>query len=122
MLYSYQKATAKNPHPGRKIPLYLKTVPTIISALGLCILATVAYPVVSYQFKDLKIFNQDKGGLLSPVFYESKANSDQETKILGDLDYTKASSWFPGNSQFFPARLDRPEGWPRWADGKRMRL
>ena len=53
MLYGYQKATDKNPHPGRKIPIYLKTVPTLISALGLGIVGAVAYPVVSYQLKDV---------------------------------------------------------------------
>lgn len=99
MLYGYQKATDKNPHPGRKIPIYLKTVPTLISALGLGIVGAVAYPVVSYQLKDVKLFNQKESGLLSPVYYESIANSDQEPKILSDLDYTKASSWFPGNTQ-----------------------
>jgi sortase A len=99
MLYGYRKATAKNPHPGRKVPVYLKTIPTLISALGLAILGAVAYPVVSYQFKDLKLFNGENQGLLSPVYYESKANSDLEPKILGDLDYTKASSWFPGSTQ-----------------------
>jgi len=98
MLYGYKKATAKNPHPGKKIPIYLKTVPTLISALGLGILAAVAYPVVSYQLKDFKLFSKDLG-LLSPVYYESKANSDQGPKILSDLDYTKASSWFPGSTQ-----------------------
>jgi len=98
MLYGYKKATAKNPHPGKKIPIYLKTIPTLISALGLGILGAVAYPVVSYQIKDFKLFSVNQG-LLSPVYYESKANSDQEPKILGDLDYTKASSWFPGNAQ-----------------------
>lgn len=98
MLYGYKKATASNPHPGKRIPIYLKTVPTIISAIGLAILGAVAYPVVSYQLKDFKLFNVDTG-LLSPVYYESKANSDKETKILSNLDYTKASSWFPGSSQ-----------------------
>jgi len=99
MLYGYKKATAKNPHPGRKIPIYLKTVPTLISALGLGILGAIAYPVVSYQFKDFHLFNSEDQGLLSPVYYESKASSDQEPKILTDLDYTKASSWFPGSNQ-----------------------
>lgn len=99
MLYSYKKATAKNPHPGRRIPIYLKTIPTLISALGLGILGAVAYPVVSYQLKSMNLFNTADSGLLSPVYYESKASDDQETKILSDLDYTKASSWFPGNTQ-----------------------
>lgn len=99
MLYGYKKATAKNPHPGKKIPIYLKTVPTIISALGLGILGAVTYPVVSYQLKGLKLFNSENSGLLSPVYYESKASSDQEPMVLSGLDYTKASSWFPGSTQ-----------------------
>lgn len=99
MLYGYKKATASNPHPGRRIPLYLKTVPTLISALGLGILGAVTYPVVSYQLKDFHFFGSQESGLLSPVYYESKANSDQEPKVLSGLDYTKASSWFPGNTQ-----------------------
>ncbi|MFZ3069019.1 MAG: sortase [Microgenomates group bacterium] len=102
MLYGYKKATAKNPHPGRKIPIYLKTVPTLISALGLGILGAVAYPVVSYQLKDFKPFSLVNTGLLSPVYYESKASSDREPKVLSDLDYTKASSWFPGDTQNNP--------------------
>jgi len=99
MLYSYKKATVKNPHPGKKIPIYLKTIPTLISALGLGILGAVTYPVVSYQLKDIKIFNKERLGLLSPSYYQSKANSDQEPLILSGLDYTKASSWFPGSTQ-----------------------
>ncbi len=99
MLYGYKKATAKNPHPGRKVPIYLKTVPTLISALGLGILGAVAYPVVSYQLKDIKLFGGMNQGLLSPVYYESNASNNKEPKILSDLDYTKASSWFPGNTQ-----------------------
>jgi len=99
MLYGYKKATEKNPHPGRKVPIYLKTVPTLISALGLGILAAVAYPVVSFELKDFKLFGDVNQGLLSPVYYESKASSDKEPKIISDLDYTKASSWFPGNTQ-----------------------
>ncbi|HOX96288.1 MAG TPA: sortase [Candidatus Woesebacteria bacterium] len=99
MLYGYKKATAKNPHPGRRIPLYLKTVPTLISALGLGILGAVAYPVVSYQLKTLKPSQSNDSGLLSPVYYETKASSDQEPKVLTDLDYTKASTWFPGSGQ-----------------------
>ena len=98
MLYGYKKATAANPHPGRKIPIYLKTVPTLISALGLGILGAVAYPVVSYQLKDVKLFGNFNQGLLYSVYYESNANSNKEPKILSDLDYTKASSWFPGNT------------------------
>jgi sortase A len=99
MLYGYKKATASNPHPGRKIPLYLKTIPTLVSALGMGILGAIAYPVVSYQLNGLKFFDSSNTGLLSPVYYESKASSDQQPTILSGLDYTKASSWFPGSAQ-----------------------
>ncbi len=99
MLYGYRKATPENPHPGRRIPLYLKTVPTLISALGLAILAGVAYPVVSYQLKDFHPLSQLNSGLLSPVYYESAASDDQGPVVINGLDYTKASSWFPGSVQ-----------------------
>lgn len=99
MLYSYRKATPDNPHPGRKIPLYLKTIPTLVSALGLAILGGVAYPVVSYQFKGFNFFNLADSGLLSPVYYESQAKGDGEPIVVQGLDFTKASSWFPGTPQ-----------------------
>lgn len=99
MSYSYQKATAKNPHPGRRIPLYLKTVPTLISALGLGIIGAVSYPVVSYQLKDIRLFGSEDSGLLSPVYYQSQASEDNGPVIISNFDYTKASSWFPGSVQ-----------------------
>ncbi len=99
MLYSYRKATPDNPHPGRRIPRYLKTIPTLVSALGMAILAGVAYPVVSYQFKDFKFFDSMDSGLLSPVYYESKASESDGPIVINGLDYTKASSWFPGSVQ-----------------------
>ncbi len=114
MLYSYRKATPENPHPGRRIPRYLKTVPTLVSALGMAILAGVAYPVVSYQFKDLKILGSVDSGLLSPVYYESKASENDSPVIISGLDYTKASSWFPGSVQneLFSAKQSIPESAP----------
>lgn len=99
MLYGYRKATPDNPHPGRRIPLYLKTIPTIISSLGLAIIAGVAWPVVSYQLKDFRPFSQFNTGLLSPLYYESAASGDQGPVIVNGLDYTKASNWFPGSVQ-----------------------
>ena len=99
MSYSYQKATSKNPHPGRRIPLYLKTVPTLISALGLGIIGAVSFPVVSYQLKDIHLFGTGDSGLISPVFYESQASEDTGPIVINNFDYTKASSWFPGSVQ-----------------------
>lgn len=98
MSYSYRKATKDNPHPGRRLPRYLKTIPTLVSALGLGILAGVAYPVISYQFKDMRLFNLADSSLLSPVFYESKS-AGGEPVVASGLDFTKASNWFPGVPQ-----------------------
>lgn len=98
-MYSYQKATKENPHPGRRIPLYLKTIPTFISAVGLAIIGGIAYPVISYQFKDLNLFSFVDKGLLSPAYYQSQADDNQEPLVISGLDYTKASSWFPGSAQ-----------------------
>lgn len=111
-MYKYQKATPQNPHPGRKIPLYLKTIPTFISAIGLAILGGVGYPVISYQFKDLKLFDFSDKGLLSPVYYESLAESNNEPIVVSGLDYTKASSWFPGSVQNELFTRPKPEDIP----------
>lgn len=99
MAYRYLKATPDNPHPGRRIPLYLKTIPTLISALGLGIVGAVAYPVVSYQLKDLHFFGNSDSGLLSPIYYQSQASEDNGPVVISNFDFTKASSWFPGSSQ-----------------------
>ncbi len=114
MLYSYRKATPDDPHPGRRIPRYLKTVPTLVSALGMAILAGVSYPVVSYQFKDFKLFSSVDSGLLSPVYYESKASDNNEPIVINGLDYTKASSWFPGSVQneLFTIKKSVPDSAP----------
>lgn len=101
MLYAYKKATLKNPHPGRVIPLYLKTVPTIISAIGLGLVAFVGYPLISYQFKDTDWLASIQGkSLLSPISYESSAsNEDYGPTVAKGADFTKASAWFPGSIQ-----------------------
>lgn len=100
MLYGYRKATPQNPHPGRFIPLYLKTIPTLISAIGIGLIAFVSFPMISYFTKNLNfgILFQDQG-LLSPISYESQAESNSSSTVVAGIDYTKASSWFPGSIQ-----------------------
>ncbi len=117
MLYSYQKATKEVPSPGKIIPRYLRILPTLVSSLGLGLVASVVWPMASYnlslRFKD----NGNRSNLLSPIIYESFANegansTTNEPTLIGDIDYTKASNWFtfsptdasngslPGQSQF----------------------
>ena len=102
MLYGYKKATLKNPHPGRIVPTYLKTVPTIISAIGLFLVAFVAFPLVSYQFKGFDFLSHfTDNGLLSPISYDTEASNQDSGPVVakGGVDYTKASAWFPGSIQ-----------------------
>jgi len=110
MLYGYRKATPQNPHPGRLIPLYVKVLPTLISAVGLGLVAFVVFPVVSYQFKDLNILGSfSDSGLLSPASYQSQAEEQTGPSIVGNgVDYTKASNWFPGSLQndLFTSRVN----------------
>ena len=100
MLYGYRKATPKDPHPGRIIPEYVKAIPTLISALGLALVAFVIFPLVSYQFRGLNILGSfTDSGLLSPASYESNAQEESGPALVNGIDYTKASNWFPGSIQ-----------------------
>lgn len=98
MLYSYVKATDRTPSPGKIIPRYLRVLPTIVSALGLGLVASVVWPVGSYQLA--RTFNQEgsSSSLLSPATYESFASEgdaiSNEPTLIADIDYTKASNWF----------------------------
>lgn len=99
MLYSYQKATEQTPSPGKVIPAHLKIIPTLVSAVGLGLVASVAWPVASYQFSILFNRTQSKSSLLSPITYESFASelgdpNENKPVLIADIDYTKASNWF----------------------------
>jgi|CXWL01.1.fsa_nt_gi LPXTG-site transpeptidase (sortase) family protein len=99
MLYSYQKATDQIPSPGKVIPDHLKVLPTLVSAIGLGLVASVAWPIASYQFSLLLNRTQSKSSLLSPISYESFASEPDGSEknkpvLVSDLDYTKASNWF----------------------------
>lgn len=100
MAYRYVKATLKNPHPGRIIPSYLKVVPTIISALGLLIVAFVVFPLATYQLQDFNLTSLlPTNELDSPINYSVEATEDTGPKVLNQTDFTQASAWFPGSVQ-----------------------
>lgn len=98
MLYSYVKATDKTPSPGKLVPRYIRILPTIISSLGLGLVASVLWPVGSYQLSVLTNKDVPRSGLISPVVYESYASEGEEVdsgpELIADVDYTKASNWF----------------------------
>ena len=110
-MYSYQKATLKIPIPAAKFLCISKPFPLLSQLSVWPFLGGIGYPVISYQFKDLNLFDFADKGLLSPVFYQSQAEENQEPVIVNGLDYTKASSWFPGSVQnelFSKASSDIP--------------
>lgn len=132
MLYSYQKATSDMPSPGKVIPRYLKILPTIVSSLGLAMVASVVWPMASYNLSQVLNQSEDRNNLLSPIIYESFASESQpkfeeELTLIGEIDYTRASNWFtfsptdsgvnalPGQSEFInlnemPTPTYRPKG------------
>ncbi len=100
MLYQYQKSTNENPSPGHTIPHQIRFLPTLISAIGLGLVATVVWPLVNYQFSK-NIFSVASSNLLSPLNYQSLASDVSQNSpvpVLGQVNYVKASSWFVGSS------------------------
>lgn len=100
MLYQYQKSTSENPSPGHVIPQQIRFLPTLISAIGLGLVATVIWPLVNYQFSK-NTFSVASSSLLSPLNYQSLAVGDIETsavRVLDQVDYVRASNWFTGSS------------------------
>lgn len=106
MLYVYEKATDENPSPGKVIPRHLRMLPVLISSLGLGLVASVAWPMVSYNLTSFLNQQNDTSNLLSPAVYESFANetlTPDEPTVLADVDYTKASNWFTFSPTETPA-------------------
>lgn len=97
MLYSYQKATRDKPSPGKIIPHYIRILPTLVSALGLGLVASVVWPIGSYNLSRF-LESGNSSSLLNPIIYESFASeTDPGTTgpaLIADIDYTKASNWF----------------------------
>lgn len=108
MLYSYQKATPDNPHPGHHIPDHLKILPLIISSFGLLLITTVVWPMASYQ---IKIFAKDKDFSLSPrllspfvsdLEFAASNQTDLSPQLATAVDFTKASNWFTATQIDYP--------------------
>lgn len=98
MLYSYQKATPDQPSPGKIIPRYLRIFPLLMSSLGLGLVASVVWPIASYNLTYFFNTQNQETSLLSPAIYESFAREtgtqNNEPTVLSEVDYTKASNWF----------------------------
>ena len=99
MLYQYKKSTNENPSPGHTIPHQIRFLPTLISAIGLGLVATVIWPLANYHFSR-KGLTSPQNNLLSPLNYQSFAvdiSKDSSVPVLDQVDYIKASNWFTGS-------------------------
>jgi len=108
MLYQYQKSTSDNPSPGHTIPNQIRFLPTLISAIGLGLVATVIWPLASYQLSKTGI-ETSRSNLLPPLNYQSFATDtfqDESILVLGQVDYIKASNWFTGSATTFTPVID----------------
>ena len=75
-----------------KRSLVLK-ISAIVSALsGIVILLGVLYPIISYNSYSTYRFSAKKPSLISPISEKVKAAETSQ------LDYTRASNWFPGGA------------------------
>jgi len=100
MLYQYQKSTPTNPSPGHNIPNQIRFLPTLISAIGLGLVATVIWPLANYNFSQT-LPSISPNSLLSPLSYQSLAIDNTKTvsvRILDQVDYVRAGNWFTGSS------------------------
>ena len=79
-------------------------MPTLISAIGLGLVATVIWPLANYHISSRMGFDSYKNTLLSPLNYQSFAVDNPEDSlipILGQVDYIKASNWFNASTTTF---------------------
>lgn len=83
--------------PPKKIKLH--PLPLVTSLAGLIMVASVVWPVMSYELANNKYQPATtSSGLLIPIIENSPqvlAESAISPKVIGDTDYTKASNWFP---------------------------
>lgn len=112
MLYAYQKSTPDLPSPGHAIPRQMRFLPTVISALGLGLVASVVWPILNYRLSQSIPADKDikKISLISPAYYQTHAEyKSSSPKLLSDIDYTKASNWFSvtNDAVSFPAPTDQ---------------
>lgn len=108
MLYQYQKSNKENPSPGHVIPDQIRFLPTLISAMGLGLVATVIWPLINYNLSRVG-FNSSTNTLLSPLNYQSFAidvSNEPSIPVMGQIDYIKASNWFTGSSSVFIPDID----------------
>jgi len=124
-LYVYQKSGKTPPPPPQPIlepppppqPAKIASVgphilPTITSALGLFLIAFVVWPIFSYELFDTQSAPPTTNtGLLIPLVEQTSTSLTAfaaAPKIVGSVDYTHASNWFPSSKNTSPSNLSGP--------------
>lgn len=114
-LYTYKKAGTPAPEPDFPLPdpvpqvapkpavikrLNPHLLPTITSVLGLFLILFVIWPIISYEFVgDQNSPPTTNSGLLIPLVDQATSFTAfaAAPKIVGSVDYTQASNWFPAS-------------------------
>ena len=110
-LYIYRKSgqpqpppTPEPPHPSLPSPAkfyrsHFRTLPILTSVIGLLLITFVVWPIFSYEFTvDKYSPPTTHTGLLTPLVDQAStsiAAFAAAPKIVGSVDYTQASNWFP---------------------------
>lgn len=97
-LYVYQKKMPDPPVPAT-LPkkLVIHPLPIITSLVGLIMIASVVWPVFSYEISNGRYEPPTtSSGLLTPLvdMNTSALAASTAPKIVGDTDFTKAGNWF----------------------------
>lgn len=89
------------PPEPQKLGFSFRLLPTLTSVVGLSLVASVLWPILSYELIEANPDDQllrTATGLLNPLveeIYPVWANSGP--RVVGGVDFTKASNWFNQN-------------------------
>lgn len=97
-LYIYEKyLPPPPPTPLTPFQRLLYFSPLILSLVGILLVGSVVWPVLSYEFKDQSTTPiYSTSGLLNPLIDAStKLEVLAAPQVVGDTDFTQITNWFP---------------------------
>ncbi|KKU80616.1 MAG: Sortase family protein, LPXTG-site transpeptidase [Candidatus Gottesmanbacteria bacterium GW2011_GWA1_47_8] len=101
-LYYYVKKEPLSPPtsvvpPKRKVIFSFRLLPTFTSVVGMALIVSVLWPIFSYELISASPNDEvvrTAAGLLNPLVEEVSPAYALGPRVVGNLDYTKASNWF----------------------------
>ncbi len=95
----YTKALPQSevPHSSKKVIFTFRLLPTFLSVVGLSLVVSVVWPVLSYELANREPeVVRTASGLLNPLIDQTEAVlADDSPRLIRSVDYTKVSNWFP---------------------------